>query len=291
MLQLENDLIKVQISEEGAELQSIFGKNTSIEYLWQGDPWYWSGKAPNLFPFIARLYKNTYTYAGKEYSMRIHGFLPISKLTVSSQGDDECTLYLEDSEETLKSYPFKFRFDLNYKLEGARLTVTATVHNKSDDAMYFALGGHPGFNVPLEKGLAFEDYELVFSNKCSPDQIIFDNDLQVSGDRSPIALENGTTLKLHHELFYSDAVVLKESSGKVSLSSPKGSHGVSVDYSKYPYIGFWQKYKKDTPYVCIEPWSALPGRSKTIEALEDMPERIKLEKGGLYSISYTIEVW
>ena len=157
--------------------------------------------------------------------------------------------------------------------------------------MYFALGGHPGFNVPLEEGLAFEDYELVFSDKCNPQQILFDNDLQVSGEKSPVVLENGTVLKLHHELFYSDAVVLEGSSGKVFISSPKGRHGVSVDFSEYPYVGFWQKYKKDTPYVCIEPWSSLPGRAKTIETLEHMPGRIMLEKGGSYNVSYTIEVW
>ena len=29
--------------------------------------------------------------------------------------------------------------------------------------MYFGLGGHPGFNVPLEAGLSFEDYCLEFS--------------------------------------------------------------------------------------------------------------------------------
>ena len=28
--------------------------------------------------------------------------------------------------------------------------------------MYFGVGGHPGFAVPLEKGLAFEDYCLQF---------------------------------------------------------------------------------------------------------------------------------
>ena len=39
---LENDIISVVINSVGAELYSIKTKADGCEYLWQGDPEYWS---------------------------------------------------------------------------------------------------------------------------------------------------------------------------------------------------------------------------------------------------------
>lgn len=42
MLQaIQNEFLSVAVSEQGAELQSILGAD-GIEYLWQGNPAYWS---------------------------------------------------------------------------------------------------------------------------------------------------------------------------------------------------------------------------------------------------------
>ena len=71
---IENDSIRVQISDVGAELQSIVGKKDNTEYLWQGDAQYWSGRAYNLFPICGRLTDGKYTYQGKTYEMNLHGF-------------------------------------------------------------------------------------------------------------------------------------------------------------------------------------------------------------------------
>ena len=48
--------------------------------------------------------------------------------------------------------------------------------------MYFALGGHPGINVPLEDGLRFEDYALDFG-ACAPQRVEFTPDCFVTGRR------------------------------------------------------------------------------------------------------------
>lgn len=75
MIELENDSFRVKISETGGKLQSIYGKEPALEYLWQGDAAYWKGTAPNLFPFIGRLFGKRYLLDGKFYDMKIHGFL------------------------------------------------------------------------------------------------------------------------------------------------------------------------------------------------------------------------
>jgi len=54
---LKNDRLEVGFTSLGGALTSI--KNEAgTEYLWQGDPEYWSGQAPVLFPICGSLRDN-----------------------------------------------------------------------------------------------------------------------------------------------------------------------------------------------------------------------------------------
>jgi galactose mutarotase-like enzyme len=161
---IENEFLRVQASSVGAELQSIVLKQDGTEFLWQGDPTFWKGRAYNLFPICGRLWEGKYTYAGKTYEMNLHGFARKSEMTLSSHTADSMTFRLEDSEKTLAQYPFKFAFTVTYRLEGPSLKVTLGVENKDGKTMIFAVGGHPGFNVPFGGKGDFTDYELEFDN-------------------------------------------------------------------------------------------------------------------------------
>ena len=46
---LKNKELTVIFESKGATLHSI-KDNDGVEYLWEGDPEYWSGQAPVLFP-------------------------------------------------------------------------------------------------------------------------------------------------------------------------------------------------------------------------------------------------
>lgn len=51
MFELKNENLTVQFSELGGQITSI--KDTDgVEYLWQGDPTYWSGQAQFYFRFV-----------------------------------------------------------------------------------------------------------------------------------------------------------------------------------------------------------------------------------------------
>ena len=52
--------------------------------------------------------------------------------------------------------------------------------------MYFGLGGHPGFNVPLTEGKRFEDYRLRFENPCHPQNVSFNEACFVTGKQVPL---------------------------------------------------------------------------------------------------------
>lgn len=156
---IRNDALTIRVDTAGAQLMSILGAD-STQYLWQGDPRYWPDRSLTIFPYVARLTQGSYRYQGKLYHMPIHGFGPTSEFTVLEHTSTSLTLGLDSSPETYAMYPFLFRFILHYTLEKATLSVELRVENRGEKAMYFGLGGHPGINVPLEKGLAFEDYCL-----------------------------------------------------------------------------------------------------------------------------------
>ena len=74
MRTIENDWLRVQVSDHGAELSAVFDKTNGRDVLWTADPAFWDRHAPILFPFVGRVYGNVYRYKGKEYPMGQHGF-------------------------------------------------------------------------------------------------------------------------------------------------------------------------------------------------------------------------
>ena len=291
MLRIENEKLSVEVRETGGALHSLRSQETGIEYLWQGDRTYWGGQAPNLFPFVGRLYEKTYMLKGRPYSMGIHGFLPRREMAVETQTDTACTLLLTDTPETQACYPYAFALRIIYQLDGETLEIAFQVDNRSPETLYCGMGGHPGLNVPLEPGLAFEDYTLMFPEPCAPEVVEFSPGVLDTGKRTPCALEGGRALPLHHGLFTFDAVVLAGAPRQVTLASEKGQHGVTVSYPQMPYVGFWHKPNTDAPFICIEPWSTLPGREGIIEELSQMADITAGPAGGEFVNPWQIRVW
>ena len=155
---IENDLLRVTVNSFGAELQSICRKDTDTEYLWQGDPAFWSDRAPNLFPICGRLVEGKYIYDGVTYEMDIHGFAKDLEWKVIHQTPDTLTLQLKTTPKTLATYPWVFSLEMVYALTDNTLSVATILHNLDEKPLLFAMGGHPGFNVPLTPGEAFSDY-------------------------------------------------------------------------------------------------------------------------------------
>lgn len=89
---LENDVISVVINSIGAELYSIKTKADGCEYLWQGDPEYWSGRSYNLFPICGRLTEGKYTYNGKTCEMNLHGFARDSEFSLIKREAGELSI-------------------------------------------------------------------------------------------------------------------------------------------------------------------------------------------------------
>ena len=169
---IKNDFLTVSVKSLGAEISSI-KTNDGCEYMWQGDPNYWAGQAPIMFPICGRFFEGKYTYLGKEYQMGSHGIARHSEFSLKSQGEAFLTLSLVGNETTKESYPFDFIFDVTFKLIGTKLRIEYRITNTDNKDLIFGLGAHPAFNVPLESGLSFEDYKLEFDKKCDAVRLEF----------------------------------------------------------------------------------------------------------------------
>ena len=277
MLCIENSQIRAEISRKGGILQSL--RHRGAEYLWQRDAAYWGGCAPNLFPFVGRLFEGSYLLDGVRYPMDLHGFVRQSELAVEAVTAESCTLLLTDSPRTRICYPFSFAFRVRYQLREATLAITFSVENRGPVPLLCAMGGHPGFLVPLEPGLAYTDYALTFSKPSAPERVEFGPNGLCTGKRTPFPLADGIRLPLTHDLFDQEAVFLTNVPSSVTLSAGPGSRGVTVAYPQMPYVGFWHPAHSEAPLLCIEPWSALPGREGGLEDLRTMPDRIAAHPG------------
>lgn len=286
---IENKILKATVETSGAQLQSIYSKATETEYLWQGDPAYWAGRAYNLFPTIGRMYKNTYTYDGNEYSLRCHGIARYRAFQLTDRTATKLTFRLTEDEDSLKEYPFKFEFFIRYELKEATLEISFIVKNTDEKELIFALGGHPGFNVPFGNG-AFEDYYLEFSEKTKVLFHTLSESKFMTGEKLPLPLTEGVRLPLRHELFDNDAAILGNTCREISLKSKADPRYITVKYPDFRYLGVWHTPETDAPFVCIEPWSALPATDGVITDLSAKEDMTRLAPGKTYKTSWSIEI-
>ncbi|MFI3171851.1 MAG: aldose 1-epimerase family protein [Eubacteriales bacterium] len=286
---IKNEHLSVVVFAKGGELQSIKG-NDGTEYLWQGDPTYWDGKAPNLFPYIARLTQGRYKIANQEYSMDIHGFLKDTTLELEEHTENKLVLTMESNEVTEKQYPFKFQFYVMYEIIGQSLQITYSVENQDTKTMYFGIGGHPGFHVPLEKELGFEDYYLQFAESGIATRVGMSEDCFVTEQDTEFELVNGNKIPLVHTMFDDDAIILTDMSKEITLKSDKSNKNITVRYPEMKYLGLWHMPKTDAPYICIEPWTSLPSRKDVVEDLETQPNLIALETEKKYTNMWSITI-
>lgn len=113
MITIKNEYLTVLIHEKGATLWSVKDKDGN-EYLWQGDPRYWADRAPNLFPYIARLTEGKYMLQGNTYEMDIHGFAKDMDFVAEKVSRSHVVLSISNTEETYRQYPYQFQFSIVY---------------------------------------------------------------------------------------------------------------------------------------------------------------------------------
>ena len=285
---LKNELLTVEIDSLGAELVSVKRNSCECEYIWQGDPAYWNGHAPHMFPICGRLWQETYSHRGVEYRMALHGFARKREFASEQISNTELRFTLCDDERTREIYPFAFALILTYTLNGERLDCRATIKNTGDEILPATFGAHPGFCVPLDGKGDFSDYYLEFSEPCSPDKMLFDEVVYASGKKRGMTLEDGKRIRLSHRMFDMDGVFLNRMASSVTLKADCTERSVTLTYPDMSYLGIWHAPKTEAPYVCIEPWCGFPGYAYTVEDIMEKADMFRIEPNAKKDVSYSI---
>ena len=246
---ISNNDISVIISTFGAEIKSVI-KNGK-ELIWEGNPEYWSGQAPLLFPICGGLKDDKFVFEGKEYNLPKHGFARLSEFELESHDSEMAVFLLRSDDESLKQYPFEYELSVIYTLDKSKLNVEYNVKNMTDKNMYFSIGAHEAYACP--EGI--EEYSIVF------DKAEDLNASRLEGNflkyETVNVGENISEFPLKTEYFATDALVFLDlKSKKVSLKNRKTGEAIEVDFNGFPYLLLWTV--PGAGYICIEPWCGIP---------------------------------
>ena len=257
---IQNDQYKVGVESMGAELQHFIRKKEQLEFIWVADPAIWPAHAPILFPVIGELPEGKFEFDGETYQMQRHGFARKKEFQLVDEDRDKLVFELKHDEETLAQYPFKFTLLVAYKLDGNTLAITYLVRSEDQEAMYFSIGGHPGFNVPFYPNEQYSDYYIEFEKPETLSRHLLNKQGLLNGDTERV-LKEEQMLPLQHSYFDKDALVFKDlNSEKLTLGSRNHALKLEVAFEGFPYLGIWAK-PDASPYVCIEPWCGIAGRT------------------------------
>ena len=286
MVIIENEKLRAVISPAGAELQSLVCKETGLEYMWSGDAAFWSKHSPILFPIVGALKKDTYYYKNVPYQLPRHGFARERVFLQDQVSPGEAVFILTQDADTLAVYPFAFSLSLRYSLKDNRLSCTYQVNNTGYDELLFSIGGHPAFAVPLLPRTLYSDYYLQFNNTEQLYRWKLQDGL-IADHAEPLPTSNGR-LTLQHQLFYEDAIVLKNMpANSITLGCTSHKHGIHFNFENFPYFGIWAA--KDANFVCLEPWCGIADSINSNQQLADKEGVITLAANNHWQRTWNVE--
>lgn len=296
MIELKSDQLYVQFQTLGGALSSIKDKE-GVEYLWQGDPTYWSGQAPVLFPICGSVRNDTVLYdnedgSQKEGKIPRHGLVRKKEFTLEEQTDNSVTFAIEDDEEMYANYPYHFRLEITYTVTGNTIRTQYKIYNKeSEMSMPYFIGGHPGFNCPLLDDEVYEDYYLEFEKPetCTVPKPFPETGMLDLKDRNSW-LNNQKEIDLNYDFFSYDAVTLDElESRTVALRSRKHDKGLKLDFKEFPNLIVWSTINKG-PFIALEPWSGLSTSIEEGDRLEDKKDVKIIKPSDFDQVGFDIEI-
>ena len=271
--------LSAEISATGAELVRL-RDGSGADLLWDGDPAFWNGRSPLLFPIVGEVKGNRLNVAGKAYEIGRHGFARTSTFALVGSDAASCTWRLESSEATRRQYPFAFRLDVTYRIEGATLHMEARVTNTGAEVMPASFGFHPALRWPLPYGKSRAAHQVVFEqDEPAPIRRPVDGLLSAAQFATPVLDRH---LQLHDDLFEDGALVFD------TLASRSVLYGeaIRVDFPRMPHLGIWTK--PGAGYVCIEPWQGHASPEGFDGELADKPGVVTIAPGATETFAMSI---
>ena len=285
-LRIASDDLTAEISPDGAELVRLTDA-AGRDYLWDGDPAIWSGRAPILFPIIGTLNGDSFRWQGREHTLPRHGFARRRRFVVAEHGHDGLILRLDADHATRAVWPFDVSLEMIFTLRGATLTMTGRVTNRDSMAMPAAFGFHPALRWPLPGATAKAGHSIRFA-RPEPDPVRrLDRDglLDPAARPTPVV---GDTLALDDGLFAEDALIFDRLASRALIYQGPSAAPVTVDFGGMPHLGLWTK--PGAGYLCIEPWHGFSDPAGFTGPLDEKPGMVTIEARASRSFTMAITI-
>lgn len=281
MITISNEFLTATFSEVGAELKSL--KCDGREHIWYGDPQFWTGSSPVLFPICSGLKDDEFIYEGKTYKLQKHGFARRATFDVEIVDGNTATFLLSSKNCPQDNYPFQYEFRIIYTLVGKKVNVEYNIRNLTDGDMYFSVGAHEAYLC--SEGI--ENYEIIFDQKESLDAYQLDGPL-LSFDTKNYGI-NTDTLQLDNSLFDNDCLIFKNLNSRgVILRNKTTDQKIKVKFEEFPFLLIWTV--PGAPFVCIEPWCGITDPINTNKQFNQKEGIEKIEKGGHFYRIHSFEI-
>ncbi|MFD1064930.1 aldose 1-epimerase family protein [Oceanobacillus locisalsi] len=286
---IENDWLKVEVESKGAEIRAVEHKKNNLNYMWTGDSAYWGRVAPVLFPIVGQLKGDQYQVDGEKYNMSQHGFLRDVEFVLSSHSKEYVSFEIASEGHFQDVYPYEFKVTITYTLHRDALTVDWKIENKNREEMYFSVGAHPAFRIPLVENEGLKDYQLKF--KPAPNKDVVEYGLENALVSEKGILNQLPDITLQPDLFANDAIIYSNIDS-IELTSIKSGYGVEIVFPGFPFVGIWSKYNIENntiaPFVCVEPWYGIADIHDTTGDLKEKFGVNRLDANDVFQKAYSI---
>lgn len=305
MITIANTQLCATISLRGAEMQSLRDIATQQEYFWTGDAAYWSGHAPLLFPIVGSLWNGECRLNGASYRIPKHGFVREREWTLVQQSAATITLAVENTEEELALFPWPYRLEVSYTLEGRTLRADLRVKNLSNHStMWFQMGGHPSTLLPDWKAegqrvqgyLRFEGRPISMlrasTQGCTEAQrvnIPWSDDMETSTALARHQPANAL-VPIEVATFANEALIFDKGQVQAIQVLDLQKRRLMRVASSAPAWLVWSPQGQHAPFLCCEPWYGLPDEQGFEGEIHERPHIQHAAPGQTWTGWYTIEV-
>lgn len=288
-IELRRGALRAVTDTQGGELISL-RNGEGTEFIWDGDPAFWTGRNPVLFPIVGSLKNGTVQFGGQAFRMGRHGFARRSQFELEEQGEDYVDFALRESEETLRQYPCRFSLRIRHQLLEDGFSTSFTVENTDSTRLPFCIGAHTAFRCPLFSGERFEDYQLIFDQPESVPSLLLTPEGIIRHGCTEDIMKGGSTVSLDYKTFARlDTLIFEHPRSRVvSLLHRHTGKGVRMEFGGFPMVAFWTK--PDAPFICLEPWHGCAALDDESGVFEEKPHCICLEPGEKKVLEYTVAI-
>lgn len=285
-LRLSSAVLRAEIDPDGAQL-SVLRDAAGRDLLWNGEPAFWKGRAPILFPIVGALDGGQYRRRGRRYALPRHGFARDRRFRVVRHDERAALFSLSADVRSLEVFPFRFELEIEFRLGGAALEIEARVHNTGDEPMPASVGFHPAFRWPLPFGAPRASHYLEFEHDEGAPIRRLDAHGLLTATRHETPVR-GRRLVLADELFAADVMIFDElASRRLAYGADTGPR-LEVDFPAATHLGIWTK--PGAPFVCIEPWRGVADPAGFDRDFDDKPGVFVVAPGAQQSLAMRITV-